>query len=278
MFPIEQTHSLRNCNYLCSTITIPVGAMHGKNAASSVRSALVRKLDGYARLTEEHKDLIDELVAQDVREFTEKQDILRDGERPDHIHLILDGWAARYKIQDDGSYFIVALLVPGDFCDLHTTVLSRMDHGIMALTDCKVSRVDSDRLDDLITQNNRLTKALWWMTLVDEAVLRQWVINASRRTPMAIAHLLCELHLRLRAVDLVKDRCFDLPLTQVELGECTGASVVHINRSLKKLRDNGLIEPRHDSIYIPDVAALEEAASFDDAYLHLRKGTPRRHE
>lgn len=252
--------------------------MEGAIVERAARSRLVRKLDGYARLTEDHKNLLDELVSQDVRRFAEKQDILYDGEQPDHIHLIVDGWAARYKIQEDGSSFIVAILVPGDFCDLHTTVLSRMDHGIRALTQCKVALVDSERLDEIVSENSRLTKALWWMTLVDEAVLRQWVMNASRRAPVAIAHLLCELHLRLRAVGLVSDREFELPLTQAELAEATGMTEVHMNRSLKELRDQGLIEGMRNSIVIPDVKALEAAAGFDDSYLHLRKGKPRRQE
>ncbi|MFB0613629.1 Crp/Fnr family transcriptional regulator [Aurantiacibacter poecillastricola] len=239
---------------------------------------LVRKLEGYAPLSDDEKSLIEKMTSENIKTYPAKSDIIADGDRPDFVHLVLDGWAARYKILHDGSRRIMAFLIPGDFCDLHITVLRQMDHGIMALSPCKVARLDSARLSELATERTNLTKALWWATLVDEAVLRQWVINAGRPALAAVAHLLCELHQRMKSIGLVTDRQLELPVTQAELAEATGMTPVHISRTLQNLRQAGLIELRAHSLFIPDIEALAETGGFDDSYLHLREGEKRRQE
>lgn len=239
---------------------------------------LVRKLDGYALLGPEDRDTIRALAEERVETFAAKADIISDGETPDFIHLILEGWAARYKIMPDGSRQITAFLIPGDFCDLHVTVLAQMDHGIAAITRCKVANLDPVKLDRITSERTMLTKSIWWMTLVDEAVLRQWVINSRRKALASLAHLLCELHVRLKAVGLVRDDRMELPLTQEELAEATGMTTVHLNRMLQSLREQGLITLRARRLIILDVAGLAQEAGFDDSYLHLRKERRRRGE
>lgn len=242
------------------------------------KNPLIRKLEGYAPLSGDEKKLIDELASARVEDFAAKSDIISDGDSPDHVHLVLEGWAARYKVLQDGSRRIMAFLIPGDFCDLHITVLERMDHGIMALSPCKVAHLDSDRLNQITAEHSTLARALWWMTLVDEAVLRRWVINVGRPGPAAIAHLLCEIHLRMNAVGLVEGNRLELPLTQEELADAIGLTPVHANRVIQNLRQRELIELKSRSLYIPDVKALAGAGGFDDSYLHLRKGRARRGE
>jgi CRP-like cAMP-binding protein len=239
---------------------------------------LIRKLEGYAPLTDDDKATMRALCDEQVTSVRAKRDIIRDGESPDCIHLILDGWAARYKLMPDGSRHITAFLIPGDFCDLHSTVLATMDHGIVALTDCKVAFLDSGKLDRITSERSLLTKALWWMTLVDEATLREWVSNSRRKAVAALAHLLCEMHIRMRSVDLVNDNRLNLPLTQEDLADATGMTSVHMNRTIQTLREAGLISLRARELVIPDVQALAKAGGFDDRYLHLRKDRPRRGE
>jgi CRP-like cAMP-binding protein len=238
---------------------------------------LVRKLEGYAPLSEEDKRVIRDLSAERVVKVRARHDIIRDGAATDYIHLILDGWAARYKVLPDGTRQITAFLIPGDFCDLHVTILSTMDHGIVALTPCTVANLDSAKLDRITSERSMLTKALWWMTLVDEAVLRQWIVNARRQAIAAVAHLICELHIRLKSVGLAQGPRIELPLTQEVLADATGMTPVHMNRTLQTLREHGLIELKHGSLRIPDVAALATVGGFDDSYLHLRKGRRRKH-
>lgn len=236
---------------------------------------LIRKLECFASLSDDDKGAIRSVCAERVQPFPARKDIISDGQATNYVHLILEGWAARYKMLPDGSRQITAFLIAGDFCDLHITILDKMDHGIMALTPCMVAHLDTDKLDGLMTERSMLTKAFWWMTLVDEAVLRQWVINSRRRAIVAIPHLLCEMHLRLKAVGLVSDGCLSLPLTQEELADATGMSSVHVNRTIQALRKAQLIELGQGSLTIPDVAALAKAGGFDDTYLHLREGKAR---
>ena len=238
----------------------------------------IRKLESYADISEKHKTVVEELTSENIETYPADVDIISDGDRPEHVHLIIEGWAARYKILHDGSRRIVGLLLPGDFCDLHITVLQQMDHGIMTLTPCRVAHLDSGKLDQLTTEDTTLTKALWFMTLVDEAVLRQWVINVGRTALAAVAHLLCEIHVRMRAVGLTIGNHVELPLTQEELADATGMTSVHVNRTLQSLRQAGLIELKGGMLFIPDVGALAKAGGFDDSYLHLREGRARRGE
>lgn len=242
------------------------------------QNPLIRKLEGYAPLSENDKQTIRALSSERVEAVSDWQDIISEGRAPDYVHLILEGWAARYTLLPDGSRQITAFLIPGDFCDLHVTTLGKMDHGIATLTLCKVAHLDSKKLDQITTESSMLTKALWWLTLVDEAVLREWVVNSRREALAAMAHLLCELHVRMKSIGLVTDNRFELPITQEELADATGMTPVHMNRTIQTMRERGLIELRQRSLFIPDVQALAYAGGFDDSYLHLRKGMPRRGE
>ncbi|MGZ8312309.1 MAG: Crp/Fnr family transcriptional regulator [Allosphingosinicella sp.] len=233
---------------------------------------LIQKLKGVVDLPPEDLAAIDAMCLERVRRVPARRDIIRDGDEPEDVYLIVEGWAARYKVLPDGSRQILAFLIPGDFCDLHVAVLQRMDHGIIALTPCVVAYLDSDKLDRLTSERPVLTKGLWWMTLVDEAVLRQWVVNVGRRDAVeGLAHILCELHVRLRAVGLVEDGSFDLPITQEELADALGMTPVHINRILQRLRADGLIELKSRVLTILDVQRLREVGGFADDYLHIRK-------
>lgn len=227
-----------------------------------------------ATVADLHDSDVQKLLAlcRDVRTVPAKHDILSEGERPDHVHVIAEGWAARYKTLRNGARQIVAYLIPGDFCDLHVAVLGHMDHGIVAVTRCRVAYIPSAELDALTSNHNGLTKALWWATLVDEGVLREWIMNVGRRDAYErIAHLLCEMHARMQMVGLVEDGWLALPLTQEQLADTTGLTSVHVNRTLQRLRSDNLIELGRGMLTILDVRALREAAGFDGNYLHIER-------
>lgn len=232
---------------------------------------LIAKLETVADLRDSDVQMLVALC-NDVRIVPAKKNILSEGERPDHVHVIMDGWAARYKTLANGSRQIVAFLIPGDFCDLHVGVLGHMDHGIFALTRCRVAYIPSRDLDALTSDHNGLTKALWWSTLVDESVLRQWILNVGRRDAFErIAHVLCEIHARMKMVGLVKDDRLALPLTQEELADTTGLTAVHTNRTLQRLRKENLIEIGGGMLTVLDVSKLRRAAGFDPRYLHIER-------
>jgi CRP-like cAMP-binding protein len=185
---------------------------------------------------------------------------------------MVEGWAARAEILKDGGRQITAILLPGDFCDLHVTILGEMDHDIVALTDARVAYVPHKAMEELPAMRPELGRALWWATLVDEAVLRSWISNIGRRDAyQRLAHLFCELHARLKLVGLVEGDRFDLPMTQEVLADAQGLTPVHVNRTLQALRGEGLIELSERMLTILDVARLHKAAGFDPSYLHRGK-------
>jgi CRP-like cAMP-binding protein len=234
-------------------------------------SSLVRRLKVIANLDDGDAERLTDLC-KEVTSVAAKQDIIAEHDRPEHLHLILRGWAARYKVLPSGARQIIGFLIPGDFCDIHVTILDQMDHGIIALTACKVGCIDSRDVDRLTLENSRIARALWWSTLVDESVLREWVVNNGRRDAHErIAHLLCELHARLDMVGLVEDDRLDLPLTQEDLADATSLTAVHTNRTLQRLRSEELIELRSQVLTIRDLKSLQRIAGFDPTYLHLKR-------
>lgn len=241
----------------------------------ATENPLILKLEHGARLTDEDRRLL-RSVAVETRLVDARQDLIREGEVPDAVHLVLDGFACRYKMLDDGGRSIVAFLLPGDFCDLHVAILGHMDHSIGTLAPCIVVEIPRVKIEELTT-HPRIARALWWATLVDEAILREWLVSMGRRPAhKQLAHLLCELLFRLRAVGRASDGMFELPVTQEELGDALGVSTVHVNRVLQQLREDGLISLQGRLVTILDLPALTRFSTFNPNYLHLRNG-PRDH-
>ena len=164
----------------------------------------------------------------------------------------------------------MGLILPGDVCDLRVFVLRRMDHSIATLSACRVARLPAAAIEEATAASPRIARALWWSTLVDESVSREWLVGAGqRRADQQMAHLFCELHARLGIVGRADETGFALPLTQEALGEALGLSTVHAQRTLGALRDAGLVPLRGRAVAIPDLAALQAFAGFDADYLHL---------
>lgn len=229
---------------------------------------LITKLERFTALSEDDRAAIRNATLN-TREIRANEDIISEDDRTENVHLMLEGWSARYKLLPDGARQITAYLIPGDFCDLHVAILKRMDHGIVALTPAKVAYIGHEALDALTHERPELTRALWWATLVDEGVLRTWIVNIGRRDAYeGVSHLMCELHVRMNNIGLVEDGTFHMPVTQEELADTLGITAVHVNRVLQRLRSEGLIELSGRTLRILDVRALREACGFDAGYLH----------
>jgi CRP-like cAMP-binding protein len=228
----------------------------------------VSKLNASSNLTDADKQAIRDMSSV-VRKVPAKSDIISEGDPPDHTFIMLGGWAARYKVVADGSRQITAFLIPGDFGDLHVTILVAMDHGIVALTPTRVAFVSDKTMEQLPIDRPQLGRALSRSTLLDEAILRSWIVNIGRRPALErIAHLFCELHARLALVGLVENDRFDLPITQEVIADATGLTPVHVNRMLRQLRADGLIVLRRGALTIVDLPGLRKVAGFDPNYLH----------
>lgn len=231
---------------------------------------LVKKLRRFTRLSSSDEEALSALTRSNVSSLEARQDIVGEGDAPDHVNLVLSGWACRYKQLADGRRQITAFFVPGDLCDLRIFILKAMDHSIGTLTPVTFARLSRDAILELSDAHPRLSRALWWSGLVSGAIEREWIVNlGQRRAIERCAHLICELYLRLETVGLVEDHTFGWPLTQTELGEATGLSTVHINRTLQELRANRLIELRGKTLTILDFERLKAAATFSSNYLHL---------
>ncbi|HEY1143927.1 MAG TPA: Crp/Fnr family transcriptional regulator [Sphingomicrobium sp.] len=231
--------------------------------------ALALRLEVFTRLSQDDRAAISK-VSKVSRVVPPRRDLIREGESPKHVHLMVDGWACRYKTLPDGRRQIVAFFVPGDLCDLNVYILKEMDHSIGAITRLAVADINRDDMDRLTADHPRITQALWWEALVNIAVQREWTLNIGQRTAYErIAHLLVELFMRLRSVGQTQADSCDFPLTQTDIADATGLTAVHVNRTLQELRRDGLIVLERKRLQIPNLRKLKDAAMFNPNYLHL---------
>lgn len=188
----------------------------------------------------------------------------------DHSTLLLEGLMCRYKDLRNGQRQITELHVAGDFVDLHSFTLKYLDHDVLALTPCRIGIVPHERLRAVTERFPRLTRLYWFNTNLDAAIHREWELSLGRRTARArLAALLSELQLRLQAVGLADETGYALPLTQTDLGDCTGLTNVHVNRTLRELREERLVEVQDGRVTILDRPGLWRAGEFDPRYLYL---------
>lgn len=184
--------------------------------------------------------------------------------------LLVEGFVARQKDLRDGQRQILELHVPGDFLDLHSFPLKMLEHDVAALTPVVIAFVPHEALKAITETQPHLTRLLWFSTLLDAAIHRERILSVGRRNAVSrIAHLFCELYVRLEVVKLAAGGRFALPLTQAEIADVTGLTPVHVNRMLKQLRDEGLLTFRNDQVVIHDQARLQQVAEFSPGFLHL---------
>ncbi|SDM54082.1 cAMP-binding domain of CRP or a regulatory subunit of cAMP-dependent protein kinases [Methylobacterium phyllostachyos] len=235
-----------------------------------MQDALTRKLESFEELTDADRAALRALVPR-LRQVPARTDLIQEGDKPENVHLILDGYACRYKVLPDGQRQIMAFFVPGDFCDLNVFILDQMDHAIGTISPCKTVEIPRHAIEDITAHHPRVTRALMWCALVDEAVLREWLVNiGGRQADQRIAHLFCELLLRLEAVGRVTDNSFPFPFTQTDIADTMGLSDVQVSRSLRELRALGLIHLKRRVLTILDVEQLKAYCGFNPNYLHLR--------
>lgn len=231
---------------------------------------LVRKLESVSTLSEPEKQAVRSWFTA-TRRVAAGEDVVREGEMPQTLCALMEGLACRYRSLPDGRRQIMAFLIPGDLVDLHGLVMGEMDHSICALTPCKITLAPHQKVSVAMEQYPGVARALWRDTLVDSSLAREWLVGLGRRTAYTrIAHLLSEVTERLDAADLGDDGMFELPLTQQELADSLGLSLVHVNRVLQRLRASGLVTLGRGVLQIHDREGLRLAGGFDAAYLRAR--------
>jgi CRP-like cAMP-binding protein len=243
------------------------------SSTSHVLEPMLRKLQQWQPLNEAERDAV--LALPHIIQHPERSRyIVREGDRPTHSCLLLDGFAYRSKMLADGSRSIIAIQMRGDLIDLQNSLLRLADHSVQALTSCTVAFIPRDDMMKLARTHPNVGFALWYDTLVDGSIFREWIANVARRNaPARISHLLCEIGLRLEAAGLGDKLHFELPITQEQLADCTGLTSVHVNRTLKALELDGNITRSKRHIAIADWDRISATADFGSAYLHLPEDT-----
>jgi CRP-like cAMP-binding protein len=215
-------------------------------------------------------DALEAAIAE-VRTTAADEEVVGAHEVTRRSMLLLEGWAYRSLSLEDGRRQILALHVPGDFVDMHSFPMRRMDHAVTTLTPCRFAVFPHARLVELTERHPHLARLLWLGTLIDAAILRRWLLGVGQRSALEhAAHLICELYTRLSIVGLANNQGrIPMPLTQAELGDVLGISGVHANRVVQGLRASGAVAWRGAHIEILDWDALQALAQFDPDYLNL---------
>ena len=229
----------------------------------------VQKLKNLVDLSEADVAALVDATAS-PRDFSARQDMIREGDRPGPVFVVLEGWACRYKILPSGTRQIIAFLLPGDACDLHVGMLEEMDHSLQSITPSKIALIPGERMAKLMLEHPRIANAMYKSQLIDEGTLRAWIVSMGRRSSIArVAHLMCELYLRSGPADGNVEVA--LPISQIVLADALGMTPVHVNRVLRDLRLAGAMTLKRGALTVIDPIKLVMIAGFDENYLHRRR-------
>jgi CRP-like cAMP-binding protein len=236
---------------------------------------LLRKLEYWQKFTPDDRAAVVGLP-HTVRAMEPHQYIIRDFDRAESSCLLLSGFAVRHKIVVGGHRQILSIHMKGDLVDLQNSLLGRADHSVQMLTAGKVATIPRDEITRIAFERPAVGKALWTDTLIDASIFREWIANVGRRDARTrIAHLLCEFSLRLKVAEIGEHTNYELPMTQDQLADATGLTSVHVNRTLRGLEADGLIERRNPRVIeIGDWRKLAETGDFNSGYLHLHEAEP----
>jgi CRP-like cAMP-binding protein len=215
----------------------------------------------------DEKALLESLIEGTVR-LPAGHVILARGAVTERSTLLLDGFIARV-IRDGGKRHIVGFQVPGDFVDLHGFALKRLDHDVVAMGPVRIGYSSHARIEVLMAEAPHLTRLLWFSTLLDAAIHREWILKLEElKADERLAHVIVELWHRLEFVDLADPHGFNMPMMQLDLADACGTTAVHINRVIRALREAGLLEISRGRVTIPDMSELARYASFTPDYLY----------
>jgi CRP-like cAMP-binding protein len=235
---------------------------------------MVRKLQQWRPLDEGDQAALLALPYRIIN-LRRQEYIVREGDRPRNCCLMLSGFSIRHKVAGNGGRQIFSIHMKGDLADLQNSLLGVADHNLQALTNVEVALIPLEAIQDIAFARPAIGRAMWYETLVDASIFREWTLNVGRRDARSrTAHLLCEFALRLEAAGLGARCDYELPMTQEQLADALGLTSVHTNRTLMSLGDDGLISRTHRSVQIENWPDLIDAGDFDPAYLHLNGKPP----
>jgi CRP-like cAMP-binding protein len=236
---------------------------------ADIAQQLIFTLSRFAKLDAADCEAIRALTLEE-REITASAYINREGRQPRRCAFVLDGFVFRQKLTVAGQRAIVGLQVPGDFVDLQNLYLDESDHDAVTLTRVLIADLAIAELCHLAEARPLIRRAMWISGLIEASLFREWLLNVGRRDARErVAHLLCEISVRLESAGRARELSYDLPMTHEQIGDALGLTAVHINRVLKGLEKDGLIRRQKREVTINDWQQLRRVADFNERYLHF---------
>lgn len=242
--------------------------MHQLPAATVDRpSPLALKLQAFVHLDTEEREQLDRLQRR-CRRFHTGAELLHETEVGAKAYILREGWAVSYKSLADGGRQVVDFQIPGDFLGLRSLLLRTSDHSVAAVTGIFACEIDAAELRAALTTAPRLGMALLWVMSRDEAMVVEHLVGIGRRASLArTAHFFLELHQRLQLARLATAETYACPLNQYLLADALGLTAIHLNRTLRRLRERRLMTLKAGQVTIHDVAGLTALAEFENSYL-----------
>jgi CRP-like cAMP-binding protein len=236
----------------------------------SVSNRFIHKLASLVELARKDVTALEQATALG-RRYPAGHDLIREGDEPGPVFVVLEGWVCRYKILPNGTRQIMAFLMPGDACDLNVSMLTEMDHSIQTLISAVVATISRSDMQAMMQAHPAIAQAMYTAQLVDEGILRSWIVSIGRRSSAErVAHLMCELYIRAFSIGMAAEGRCSLPMSQIVLADALGMTAVHANRVLKQLKDAGAMTLKRSELTIQDASILVQIAGFDENYLHRR--------
>ena len=230
----------------------------------------VAKLRSRQALSEEDERLLRE-AGWVQRRYSRHEVIVRAGERLDQCHLLLKGFTARAHVDSAGDRQIVGIGVAGDLLDIHGAILGKLDQDIIALGPCDIASLSHAQIKEMTHVSAAVQRVFWLQAAIEYSIQSAWVqALGTKRGPAKIAHIFCELQLRLALVGIATQMGFPVPMSQQELADYSGMTHVHLNRCLKELRESGMLSFSQGWAKVQDWEGLKRLARFDEGYLNLR--------
>jgi CRP-like cAMP-binding protein len=236
----------------------------------SITNALVTRLRTISALDDQDVQAVRSLPVV-LKQYQPGQAIVRDGDRPTECCLLSQGFCVRSKTTSNGRRQILSIHVPGEIPDLQSLHLHVLDHDLTTLTECTLGFISHVSLREITRRRPNVAEVFWRDTLIDAAMFRDWIVNVGQRAaPNRLVHIIVELRERLKVIGMIQGARSEMPLTQEQLGEAMGITSVHVNRIVKQLREDNVLEFHRGFVTVIDEKKLLELADFDGLYLHQR--------
>lgn len=209
-------------------------------------------------------------LTRDRMEIPAGRTIVKERERCSQLYLVESGWVFRSRGLESGRRQIVNYALPGDLLCVDSVLFKSSSFDLTARTPVTLLRIDAPSQAELVERHASLAVALAWTVGHDESILAERVVSLGRRDSLEkLAHALCELEARLNAIGMMKGRTLELALNQEDFADMLGISVIHVNRTFRRLSEEKIAEYRKGQIELLDRDRLAELAAFDPAYLHF---------